>query len=73
MKALFNNLGMVILVLFSVLVFLSFFGGPFRYIDSMGTTKIVDKLNQLTEKYGEKFQPCERLAAMAKLNERFYS
>ncbi|HEK0315908.1 TPA: fatty acid oxidation complex subunit alpha FadJ [Proteus mirabilis] len=50
-----------------------FFGGPFRYIDSMGTTKIVDKLNQLTEKYGEKFQPCERLVAMAKLNERFYS
>lgn len=49
-----------------------FFGGPFRYMDSMGTTKIVEKLNQLAEKQGEKYRPCERLTEMAKRNERFY-
>ncbi|NBM13615.1 fatty acid oxidation complex subunit alpha FadJ [Proteus sp. G2661] len=49
-----------------------FFGGPFRYMDSMGTTKVAEKLNQLADKYGEKFRPCERLVEMAKRNERFY-
>ncbi|QNH67466.1 fatty acid oxidation complex subunit alpha FadJ [Proteus vulgaris] len=49
-----------------------FFGGPFRYMDSMGTTKVAKKLNQLADKYGEKYRPCERLVEMAKRNERFY-
>lgn len=49
-----------------------FFGGPFRYMDSMGTTKVAEKLNQLADKYGEKYRPCERLVEMAKRNERFY-
>lgn len=49
-----------------------FFGGPFRYMDSMGTTKVTEKLNQLADKYGEKYLPCERLVEMAKRNERFY-
>lgn len=49
-----------------------FFGGPFRYMDSMGTTKVAEKLNQLADRYGEKYRPCERLVEMAKRNERFY-
>ncbi|MBG6029749.1 fatty acid oxidation complex subunit alpha FadJ [Proteus hauseri] len=49
-----------------------FFGGPFRYMDSMGTTKVAEKLNQLADKYGDKYRPCERLVEMAKRNERFY-
>lgn len=49
-----------------------FFGGPFRYMDSMGTTKVAEKLHQLADKYGEKYRPCEYLAEMAKRNERFY-
>lgn len=50
-----------------------FFGGPFRYMDSMGTTMVAEKLNQLADKYGEKYRPCERLVEMAKRNERFYN
>lgn len=49
-----------------------FFGGPFRYMDSMGISKITEKLNQLADKYGEKFTPCQRLVEMAERNERFY-
>lgn len=49
-----------------------FFGGPFRYMDSMGMSKITEKLNQLADKYGEKFSPCQRLVEMTERNERFY-
>lgn len=49
-----------------------FFGGPFRYMDSVGSAKLVEKLNQLADKYGEKFRPCELLIEMAAKNTRFY-
>lgn len=50
-----------------------FFGGPFRYMDSLGIQKTVDTMNSLAEKYGEKFRPCERLCQMAQNNEQFFS
>lgn len=50
-----------------------FFGGPFRYMDSLGIQKTVDTMNNLAEKYGEKFRPCERLCQMAQNNEQFFS
>lgn len=49
-----------------------FFGGPFRYMDSLGIQKTVDTMNGLAERYGEKFKPCERLCRMAKENKTFF-
>ncbi|MEG7501953.1 fatty acid oxidation complex subunit alpha FadJ [Providencia stuartii] len=49
-----------------------FFGGPFRYMDNLGIQKTVDTMNQLAERYGDKFRPCERLCQMAQTNETFF-
>lgn len=49
-----------------------FLGGPFRYMDHIGITRIVDMLNEYTDKYGDRFKPCERLLAMAKEEQTFY-
>ncbi|EKT63815.1 fatty acid oxidation complex subunit alpha FadJ [Providencia burhodogranariea] len=49
-----------------------FFGGPFRYMDSLGIQKTVDTMNRLAELYGDKFRPCERLCEMAEKNETFF-
>ncbi len=42
-----------------------FIGGPFRYLDSLGASNVVDKLNAYKEKYGQHFQPCDALLEMA--------
>lgn len=49
-----------------------FLGGPFRYMEHIGITRIVDMLNEYTDKYGDRFKPCERLLAMAKEEQTFY-
>ncbi|PSW65889.1 fatty acid oxidation complex subunit alpha FadJ [Photobacterium leiognathi subsp. mandapamensis] len=49
-----------------------FLGGPFRYMDHIGITRIVDMLNEYSDKYGDRFKPCERLLAMAKEEQTFY-
>ncbi|WP_305843969.1 fatty acid oxidation complex subunit alpha FadJ [Photobacterium leiognathi] len=49
-----------------------FLGGPFRYMDHIGITRIVDMLNEYSDKYGDRFKPCERLLAMAKEAQTFY-
>ncbi|KLV09253.1 multifunctional fatty acid oxidation complex subunit alpha [Photobacterium aquae] len=50
-----------------------FLGGPFRYMDQLGIDKIVALLNEHTDRYGERFRPCERLVAMAQEGQCFYS
>ncbi len=50
-----------------------FFGGPFRYMDSLGIAKTVETLNNLAVKYGDKFEPCELLCNMAENNQTFFS
>ncbi|EPU6101360.1 fatty acid oxidation complex subunit alpha FadJ, partial [Vibrio cholerae] len=49
-----------------------FLGGPFRYMDTLGLTKVVEMMNQHTEKYGERFAPCDGLLTRAGLGEKFY-
>ncbi|CAQ83509.1 MULTISPECIES: fatty acid oxidation complex subunit alpha FadJ [Photorhabdus] len=49
-----------------------FFGGPFRYIDSLGCARVVEILRRLESQYGDRFVPCERLVKMAEQNKNFY-
>lgn len=49
-----------------------FRGGPFRYIDSVGAQKVVDILNDLTTRFGERFEPAQILLEYAKSGKKFY-
>ena len=49
-----------------------FFGGPFRYMDSLGIAKTVETMQALAKSHGEKFSPCDLLCQMAKDNQTFY-
>lgn len=49
-----------------------FRGGPFRYVDSLGAQKAVDILNDLTVRFGERFEPAQILVDYAKANKKFY-
>ncbi|HMV13762.1 MAG TPA: 3-hydroxyacyl-CoA dehydrogenase NAD-binding domain-containing protein [Chitinophagales bacterium] len=49
-----------------------FRGGPFRYIDSVGAQKVVDILNDLTARFGERFEPAQILLEYAKSGKKFY-
>ena len=49
-----------------------FRGGPFRYIDTLGAANVVKTLQQLAQRYGEHFTPCEGLLRRAEGHERFY-
>jgi len=53
--------------------FLPFSGGPFKYIDTLGATSVVKKMNELQAKFGERFAPPEILVKNAKKNDLFYS
>lgn len=50
-----------------------FRGGPLRYIDTVGARRVVEDLEQLTARYGERFTPTESLTDMARRDGRFYS
>jgi 3-hydroxyacyl-CoA dehydrogenase/enoyl-CoA hydratase/3-hydroxybutyryl-CoA epimerase len=50
-----------------------FLGGPFRYIDRLGISYVVDKLNQLEKTHGKKYEPAPLLLSMAEKNETFYN
>ncbi|XP_064626049.1 trifunctional enzyme subunit alpha, mitochondrial-like [Lineus longissimus] len=43
-----------------------FLGGPFRFVDSYGADKLVNKMMQFKELFGEQFQPCQLLLDHAK-------
>ncbi len=49
-----------------------FRGGPLRYLDDIGAEKAVETLEELAEKYGDRFTPCPRLKSMAAGNVHFY-
>ncbi|MDR0217497.1 MAG: fatty acid oxidation complex subunit alpha FadJ [Enterobacteriaceae bacterium] len=49
-----------------------FLGGPFRYMDKLGSSKVVDILRYLERQNGERFAPCEYLIQMAEQNKKFY-
>ena len=49
-----------------------FWGGPFKYIDHVGCQSIVQNLNILRDKHGERFTPAPRLLKMAERGEKFF-
>ncbi len=50
-----------------------FTGGPFRYVDATGASKIVDRLKQLQQICGDRYAPANCLVEMASLNKKFYA
>ena len=49
-----------------------FRGGPLRYADARSLSGIVDALQSLAEKIGERFKPCDLLLEMSKSGKKFY-
>ncbi|MBM7343996.1 fatty acid oxidation complex subunit alpha FadJ [Pantoea coffeiphila] len=49
-----------------------FLGGPFRYMDRMGIAQVVAALEQLEQRFGSRFAPCERLKKMMEEQKTFY-
>jgi 3-hydroxyacyl-CoA dehydrogenase/enoyl-CoA hydratase/3-hydroxybutyryl-CoA epimerase len=52
--------------------FPAFRGGPLRYLDEYGLTNAVATLEELAQKYGDRFRPTPPLQAMASGNEIFH-
>ncbi|WP_372882963.1 3-hydroxyacyl-CoA dehydrogenase NAD-binding domain-containing protein [Psychromonas sp.] len=52
--------------------FPAFRGGLMKYADNRGISKICDRLNELTDLYGERFRPAQLLVEKAKNKEKFY-
>ncbi|NVD06205.1 fatty acid oxidation complex subunit alpha FadJ [Vibrio sp. JPW-9-11-11] len=50
-----------------------FLGGPFRYMDQIGTKQLVEIMNEHAQKYGDRFAPCDGLLTRAGMDARFYS
>lgn len=50
-----------------------FLGGPMRYIDTLGAANLVKKLQDLQQKYGNRFAPCEGLVRRAAEGQKLYS
>jgi len=52
--------------------FAPFRGGPFRFLDTVGTNNYVAMMNRLAEKYGPQFEPCDLLKQYAATGKKFY-
>jgi len=52
--------------------YLPFTGGPFRHMDSMGIQNVVNRMNELKDKYGVRFAPPASLVAMAEKGETYH-
>jgi 3-hydroxyacyl-CoA dehydrogenase/enoyl-CoA hydratase/3-hydroxybutyryl-CoA epimerase len=50
-----------------------FLGGPLRLMDDLGSAKVVETLNDLAGRFGERFKPAPRLVEMAARGGKFYS
>ena len=51
--------------------FLPYTGGPFRYINHLGTAKVLARMQEFETKYGAKFTPRPMLVELAKTNAPF--
>jgi 3-hydroxyacyl-CoA dehydrogenase / enoyl-CoA hydratase / 3-hydroxybutyryl-CoA epimerase len=49
-----------------------FRGGPFRYIDAVGSATVVRHLEELNDRFPPRFQPADLLVDMARKDARFY-
>lgn len=52
--------------------FAPFRGGPFRYLDQMGTKAYVDRMNTFADRYGPQFEPCDLLKEYAASGKKFH-
>ena len=50
-----------------------FRGGPFRYVDAVGASEIVRRLEGYQKSYGERFAPAPLLLEMARAGKTFYT
>ncbi|CAI5714465.1 unnamed protein product [Hyaloperonospora brassicae] len=49
-----------------------FIGGPFRYVDKVGSTQFTEMMQRFADQYGEQFSPAPLLQDMAKTNKKFH-
>lgn len=49
-----------------------FRGGLLQYADQRGIGNVVETLKELSRRYGERFEPCQKLVEMAKQKQCFY-
>lgn len=49
-----------------------FLGGPFRYMDTLGSQQVVSKLHVLMEQHGDRFTPAPKLLELAQVAGCFY-
>ncbi len=49
-----------------------FRGGPLRYADSIGLSKVCDELTALAQQFGHRFEPAKILVEYAQSNKTFY-
>ncbi|KAL3826714.1 hypothetical protein ACHAXA_009323 [Cyclostephanos tholiformis] len=52
--------------------FAPFKGGPFRYLDAVGITSYVDRMNRFAHELGEQFEPCQLLKDYAASGKKFH-
>jgi enoyl-CoA hydratase/long-chain 3-hydroxyacyl-CoA dehydrogenase len=52
--------------------FAPFRGGPFRFTDAYGVTKLVDQMYRYRDVLGAQFEPCQLLKDYAKDNKKFH-
>ena len=50
-----------------------FRGGPFRYLDTLGASTVVEQLDALNVRYPGRFEAASRLRSMAASGARFHS
>lgn len=50
-----------------------FLGGPFRYMDTLGSRTVVEKLEALQAQHGARFTPAPMLLELAKSDKTFYA
>jgi 3-hydroxyacyl-CoA dehydrogenase/enoyl-CoA hydratase/3-hydroxybutyryl-CoA epimerase len=50
-----------------------FLGGPFRWVDSVGPAKVLERMEHWQKKLGKRFEPAPLLVQKAKAGETFHS
>jgi 3-hydroxyacyl-CoA dehydrogenase/enoyl-CoA hydratase/3-hydroxybutyryl-CoA epimerase len=50
-----------------------FRGGPFRYVDVLGSVEVLRRMRSLEQRFGLRFEPAPLLIEMARAGKRFYA
>jgi 3-hydroxyacyl-CoA dehydrogenase/enoyl-CoA hydratase/3-hydroxybutyryl-CoA epimerase len=49
-----------------------FAGGPFRYADAQGASRLLERMEHWQQRFGKRFEPAPLLVETAKANRKFY-